>query len=342
MRAIIVRCFSATILLMMLSTTLFVRTSTGLMGPEQTLNMAEVEIDEVSLSIDVSFNGSFTDVLHCRVVLLLDLGIIVESVEVYLLPEFPSELSVVLSEYHFVLTPEGSVKEFTANVTVAPGTSSSADPQVVIGGTATAQPRGTKGGIIEDTAGVTVLPFYTAEISFKEPKVSISTGNTGKAELTVENRGNADEYYLLRCENAAELSGDGVSVTITETRVFLNEAGETDIEVEVKVDKSTHRGAYIVRIGVWSEKNGQENMEDSKAVLTVEVSSEYVGGIEEFLSKEPYYLYIALAIGLVIVAAAIWGILKLREHLAWRRTLSRIRKRGLEAREERDPPENGP
>ena len=93
-------------------------------GPEQVLNMVEITIEETSIPIDTSFNGSFEGKLHCSATLILNFGILVDSVDVFLSVDFPGEISVTLTDYEFTLSPDVSYYEFEANVSVNPGTSS--------------------------------------------------------------------------------------------------------------------------------------------------------------------------------------------------------------------------
>ena len=93
-------------------------------GPQQTVDMVRMEIDEDAVSVDISFNGSFMSEISCRAVLIFDLGLAIEYVDLYIEPQFPDYVSVVLEDYEVRLTSEEPVYEFTANISVvAPGVS---------------------------------------------------------------------------------------------------------------------------------------------------------------------------------------------------------------------------
>ncbi len=293
----------------------------GPTGPQQALNFVEVEIEEETISIDISFNGSFEGMLHCTATLLLNLGIVVESVDVFLEVDFPPEISVSLTDYEFTLTPENPTMDFTANVTVQPETSSSLTPLITIDGTANAQPTGTKGGIAEDSASVRVLPYYTAEISFRESAGSIQKGRSKTFTLLIENRGNAAETYVLNWANKAELNGKEISLEFEEKNIFLEEGGKKEIDITVKTGDKTTRGSYIIRIEVWSEIKGPENVEESRAAIVVDVSEPYIGSIQGFFSRSPYMIYLTAAAVLIVIILLVYFMLRWRAKRAWKRRL---------------------
>ncbi len=301
---------------------------------EQALNFVSVEIEETAISIDISFNGSFEGELHCSATLLLNLGIFVESVDVFLDVNFPPEISIALTDYEFTLTPEDPTFQFLANVTVNPGTSSSERPVITIDGTANAQPSGTKGGIAEDSATVIVLPFYTAEIAFKEGSGSIERTKSKTFQLLIENRGNAGETYILNWANRDELKGKDISIDFEEKDVFLQEGEKKEIDVTIKTGDRTTRGSYIVRIEVWSEINGPDSKEESNAVIVVDVSDPYLGTIQGFFSKSPYMIYLTGAAVLIAIVLLVYFLLRWRAKRAWRRRLREYQLYGEEEGQE--------
>ncbi|MBN1539929.1 MAG: hypothetical protein JW939_07275 [Candidatus Thermoplasmatota archaeon] len=292
-------------------------------GPEQTIDMVEMEIDEDRISIDVSFNGSFTGQIHCRATLLLDLGILIEYVDLYIEPSFDDHISVVLEEYEARLTPEDPVYEFTANISVDPGTSSTLNPIVTMDGTVKTN-RGTTGSVLEDSASVRILPYYSSNIYFIDPTGEMDTGSTETFSLTMENTGNSAENFILHVTNSEFLASNDIEVTFEEARVYLEEGGRKQIDVKVKVGDRATRGSYLVKISAWSEKNGGMTEEDTPATLTLNVDEAYILFIEAFI-KDPVYLWIGLALLVVILAFLFWVGLKVREHLLWKRTLRRLR-----------------
>jgi hypothetical protein len=289
--------------------------------PQQTINLVQVDIVEESIPVDISFNGSFEGKLHCSATLLLNLGLIVESVDVFLDVEYPPEITVALTDYDFTLTPQNPTFEFTANVTVLPETSSTKRPEIIIDGTANAQPTGTKGGIAEDSSSVVVLPFYTAEISFKDGSGTIQKGRSGTFPLVIENRGNAAETYVLNWANKQELNGKDISVEFEEKSISINEGEKKEMDVKVETGDDTTRGSYLIRIEVWSERNGPDSKEESNAVIVVDVSDPYIGSIQGFFSRSPYMIYISAALLIILIIIGVYLLLRLRARRAWKRRL---------------------
>ncbi len=309
-------------LILLISMVGMAHSSSSTDAPEQTVNMVEVTIEETSIPIDISFNGSFEGKLHCSARLLLNLGLFAESVDVFLDPTFPDEISVSLDDYDFTLTQEDPVFEFTANVTVHPGTSSTQVPTIVIDGTTTAQPTGTKGGIVEDSATVNILPFYTAEISFSSSSGEIHKGDSKEFTLIVENRGNAGETYILNWANEDELRNKDIKVEFDEANVQIPEGSRKEVKVKIWTGDRTTRGSYLIRIEVWSERNGRGNIEESNAVITIDVSDLYLDGIQKFFGASPYVIYVTGAVILIGIAFVVYFSLRVRANRAWKKRLT--------------------
>lgn len=297
-------------------------------GPEQAIDMVRIEIDEESVSVDISFNGTFMSEVHCRAILIFDLGLAIEYVDLFIEPQYPEYISVELEDYEIRLTSEDPVYEFTANISVDSGTSSTVDPTVTLGGTARTD-RGTDGGVETDIVSVRVLPHYSATIFFGVPTGTMDTGSSKTFILTIQNTGNSEEYFILKVMETEFLGGKGIEVTFEESRVDVEEGGEREIEVKLSVSGDTDRGSYLIKISVWSEKNGQPTELDNTATLTLNVDRAYIDFIEGFI-KDPIYLWIGLGLLILIIILAVWGVIKLREHLLWKRTLSNIRNTSLE------------
>jgi hypothetical protein len=297
-------------------------------GPQQNVDMVRMEIDEEAVSVDISFNGSFMSEVHCRAILIFDLGLAIDYVDLYFEPKFPDYISVELDKYQVRLTSEDPIYEFTANISVAAGTSSTVNPTVTLDGTARTD-RGTDGGVVTDSISVRVLPHYSATVFFGVPTGSMDTGSSKTFILTIENTGNSGEHFILNVMETEFLSGKGIEVTFEESRVYVEEDGEREIEVKVSVSGNSDRGSYLIKISVWSERNGKPTELDNTATLTLNVDEAYINFIEGFI-KDPIYLWVGLGILVVAVALSFWGILKLREHLLWKRTLNNIRNTSLE------------
>jgi len=319
--------------------TVFAGASSGMEAPEQTVDLVVMEIQENSIPIDISFNGSSEGKLHCTATLIYDLGILIDYVDLHIEPEYPEYISVVLDDYDIRLTPDDPVYEFTANISVDPKTSSTLNPSVVMGGTAETN-RGTDGTVQTDSAEVDILPYYSATIFFPNPTGRMDTGSSETFVLTIQNTGNAGEHYILAVTNSEFLSSKGIEVEFPESRFYVDENGEENIDVKVKVDSGTDRGSYIVQIAVWSERNGHPTEEDTEASLTLNVDKAYIDVIERFI-KDPIYLWVGLGILLLLIGLGVWGLFKLREHLLWKRTLRNIRNTQVDEQDGLDVPAIG-
>jgi hypothetical protein len=183
---------------------------------------------------------------------------------------------------------------------------------------------GNDGGVETDTALINILPYYSATIFFGVPTGKLDAGSSKTFVMTIQNTGNSGENFVLSVTNAEFLSSKGIEVTFPESKVYIDEGGEKEIDVKVSVSGDADRGSYIVKIAVWSERNGHSTEQDNPATLTLNVEEGYfkfIGWI-----RDPIVLWIGLGVLIVLLALGIWGITKLREHLLWKRTLDNIRK----------------
>ncbi|MBN1538934.1 MAG: hypothetical protein JW939_02230 [Candidatus Thermoplasmatota archaeon] len=293
-------------------------------APEQIMDLVMMEIDEERIAVDISFNATSTGQMHCRATLMYDIGLFIEYVDLHIELEFPPEhVSVVLEEYDVRLTPSSPVYDFIANITVLPKTSASLNPSVVLGGTARTD-RGAEGEVREDHCEIDVLPYYSVTIFFPDPTGDMDIGSSKTFPLTMQNTGNSGEHFILAVKNRDFLAEKGLEVTFSEPRVYIDEGGVKETDMKVRVDGGSERGAYLIEVYVWSEHNGQPTEEDNEASLTLNVDRPYIDLVEE-LVKAPIYLWVGLGILVVIIILVIWGFLKLREHILWRRTLNNIR-----------------
>jgi hypothetical protein len=317
---------TASLLAFLIPVPIYAEASTD--GPQQAIDMVSMEIDEEIVSVDISFNGSFMSVVHCRAILIFDLGIAIEYVDLFIEPAYPEYVSVVLDDYEVRLTSEDPVYEFKANISVDAGTAADLNPVVTLDGTARTD-RGTTGGVVPDTVAVDVLPYYSATIFFGVPTGSMDTGSSKTFIMTLQNTGNSGEHFILSVMETELLASRGIEVTFPESRVYVEMGGEEEVDVKVSVSGSADRGSYIIKISVWSERNGRPTEVDNTATLTLNVDEAYIDFIEGFI-KDPIYLWIGLGLFIILIVAAVWGIIKLREHLLWKRTLDNIRRSEVE------------
>ncbi len=300
------------------------------------LNMVELDIAQESISFDVSFNGSCSGTFHCTASLLLNLGVLTDSVDVVLIVEQSEHMSVALSEYNFTLTQEDPTRDFLAEVTLLHGTSSSLQPVLTIGGSAISQPTGTKGAVVEDSAYVDVLPFYGAEISFVESYGKVDQGGSSTFSLNIRNTGNSDEKFIFVLVNNDDLRSRGITVSMEDGSITLAEGGSKEVPVKITADRDARRGGVTVYVEVYSENNGAGSREDSKGILTLTVENAGLGAILGFFSS-PVYLWGSLILLIVVLGGFVYGGLKLREHLRWNRAVRRMKVQPLEGEDPLEP-----
>ncbi len=292
-------------------------------SPDQIVDIVLIEIREESISIDVSVDGNATGILHWTATLTLQIGIIVESVTVHMTPDHSTDVSVGLSIYDFSLTPSDPVMVGTANITAAPGTSTSASPIIVLGATAKVQPRGTNAGVTDDSAEIVILPFFSAEAHFSETVVNMKVGERRTFVLEIENRGNSAGDFKVAVVNSQELMDKGVEVSISEQTVNIGEGSKRKVDIIIKVKDGAKVGGHSLQVKVTPSEVRSGNVEGS-ALLTLDVREAYMSTVQDLLS-EPFYLLATFALVMIFLGLAVFLGLKLRTHLAWRRTLKRIR-----------------
>ncbi len=298
--------------------------------------MVKLEIAQDALSFDVSFNGSCSGTFHCTATLLLNLGIITDSVDVVLLVEPSEHMSVALSEYNFTLTQEDPTREFVAEVTLLHGTSSSLHPVLTIMGSAISQPTGTKGEVVEASANVDVLPFYGAEISFVEGYGKVDQGGSSTFALNIRNTGNSDEKFIFVLTNEDELRSRGITVSMEDGSITLPEGGSKEVPVKITADRDAGRGGVTVYVEVYSENNGAGSREASKGILTLTVENSGLGAILGFFSS-PVYLWGSMILFIIALGGLVYGGLKLREHQRWNRAVQRMKVQPLEGEDPLEP-----
>ncbi|MEA3559046.1 MAG: hypothetical protein U9R75_07325 [Candidatus Thermoplasmatota archaeon] len=292
-------------------------------APRQTVDLVEIRIDTDQVSIDIGFNGTNNAVITCTLVLLADLGILVEYVDVYLEPVIPASVSLVLDTYEIRLTSDAPEYTLNANISVEPGTSATLNPVVGIGGSGKTN-RGQTVGVTSDSFSIDVLPYYGSNIFFSTIMGSVVSGETKTFKMNIESTSNIGEHFILEVSNSRELSDQGVHVEFEEARVFVDEGEAKVAEVEIRAGSDADRGAYVVKTRCYPESVGPSTQEQSTSSFTINVDKGYINVIEGFF-KDPIYFYITIAVILIALVLGGYGIFKLRQHLAWKRTLKRVK-----------------
>lgn len=308
---------------------LLVSEETTQAGPVQVVDLVVIEIEEDRVSVDIGFDGSKTAVLHCTATLIADLGVLYEYVDVELQKADPDRVHLVIEDSSFRLTPQDPVKEFTVNISVDPGTSSTLHPLVTIDGEARPD-FGPAQGVAEDSATIDILPYYGSimDHDLADGYINIRKGDTGSFQLTIENIGNIGEHFVLVALDSSTLSGKGISVKFEEARVFIAEGSTKNVEVEVKVSTDGERGSYQVKFECYPESVGPGTEEQTSITFQVDVKG--IGDDIEEIFDEPWKLIAALVGIVVLLILAGYGIYRLKQHLAWKRTLRRVREAGSE------------
>ncbi|MFW3145518.1 MAG: choice-of-anchor T family protein [Thermoplasmatota archaeon] len=298
--------------------------------PKQSVDIIEIEIEEEEVRLDIGFNGTNLAILHCTATLLTNLGLLIDYADVYIEPVYSDPLKVVVEDDDFRLTPEDPVHEFIVNISTIPGTSASLKPIVTIDGTARTS-RGTTTGVNDDSVNVVILPYYGSILEFATPMGSVSAGDKRTFQLVIENNGNIGEHFILKVDDPGSLVSDGISVTFKEARVYVEEGGTKNVDVEVRVDSKTDRGAYVIRVVCYPESTGPGSDQESAASLTLNVDKGFIDAFEGFF-KSPAYFWGTLIVLIIVLILAGYGIYRLKQHLEWKRTLRRIRETNLEQR----------
>ena len=294
---------------------------------DQAISVVEIEIQEEEITIDISIGKNRTSVLHCTASLTPGATLIFDSVDVNLIPTMPDYVnSVNLSKQAFTLTRSENQVDFTATVNVMEETSSSVDDVVEIGGEATLQPSGRKAGVSPDTSTIRVAPYYGGEVSFVNPASTIEQGGKKEFILLVENLGNSGDTFHLAVLDKDLLRNRGIRVKLETDTVDVAEGGTTEVKVEVEVDKEAGRGSSIVKIEIWSDNKGPSQKEESRALLTITVEERVIGFLRGTIFSDPIYMWLALFVVVVLVGIVIFLGVKLRDHLAWKRAIKRMKR----------------
>ncbi|MFO8051754.1 MAG: hypothetical protein R6V01_08670, partial [Thermoplasmatota archaeon] len=233
-------------------------------GPDQSVDLVDISIDKDRVSVDIGFNGTNNAVITLTVVLLADLGLVVEYVDVYLEPEIPQRVSLVLERYEIRLTSEEPQKQIMGNISVEPQSSATLDPVLEMKGNARTN-RGQTVGVDGDSLSIDILPYYGSNIFFSNTMGTVNKGGSKGFSLNMENTGNIGEHFILEVVNSNELSSKGISVEFEQARVYLEEGGSKVKEVKIRAGEDVERGAYVIKIRCYPETVGPSTQEESKA-----------------------------------------------------------------------------
>jgi hypothetical protein len=239
-----------------------------------------------------------------------------------MVPGHPSELGIGLSIYDFTLTPSEPTVEGTANISAAPGTPASLGAVLVLDATASVQPRGNSAGVTSDSMDVVILPYFSAEAYFSETAVTLKVGEKRTFVLNVENRGNAVGDFKVAVVDPQELAENGLEVTISEPTVGIGAGSTRKVDVVVKAKDDAKVGGHNLQVKVTPVEDRSGNVEGS-ALLAMDVREAYMSVVQDLLG-DPLYLGIGVVAAVILLGLLVFGGLKLRAHLAWRRTLRRI------------------
>ncbi|MCU0798725.1 MAG: hypothetical protein MUC62_03520 [Candidatus Thermoplasmatota archaeon] len=294
--------------------------------PQQVVDLVIIEIVEELVSMDVSVDGQPSITVHWSATLSTTLGRLVESVDVHMTPDHPSEIGVGLSIYDFTLTPAEPTLKGTANISAAPGTSASARPVLIMDATAIAQPRGNSAGVTADSLEVVILPFFSAEAYFSETAVTIKVGERRSFVLHIENRGNSAGDFSVSVGNSQEMADKGLEVSISEPTITIGEGSSRKVDIIIKVKDGAKVGGHNLQVKVTPVEAMSGNIEGS-ALIALDVREAYMSAVQDILAN-PLYLLGTFALAVIVLGLAVFLGFRLRAHLAWRRTLKRIRSSG--------------
>jgi len=301
--------------------------------PDQAINVVDIEIIQDGETVDISIGKNRTTVLDCTASLSPGVSLIFDSVDVVLITTKPDYVnSVNLSKQRFTLSRSEPEVEFIASVNVMEETSSSVNDEIEIGGEAILQPSGRKAGVTPDTAVINVAPYYGGEITFVNPSSVLKQGEKKEFTLQVINQGNTPDTFHMAVLDEDILRERGVKVSIEEETVDVVEGGTVDVKVEVEIDDDASRGSSVVKIELWSESKGPSQKEESTALLTITVEKRVIGFLRGTIFSDPIYMWLTLFVMVLFIGLLIFIGIKVRDRLAWKRAINRMKK----------PPEGGP
>jgi uncharacterized membrane protein len=170
---------------------------------------------------------------------------------------------------------------------------------------------------------VGILPYYSAEASFVETAVTLKVGERRTFVLNIENRGNAAGDFKVTITNAAELLENGMEVTVSDPTVNIGAGSSRKVDITVKARDDADVGGYNLQVTVAPMEDRSGNVEGS-ALLAIDIREAYMSAVQSILG-DPIYLAIAFIVAVVLLGLIVFGGLRLKAHLEWKRTLKRIR-----------------
>ena len=221
-----------------------------------TNSLVKVEMDQDTISLDVSPDGDGKGSFSGRVFLTYPNNPLIDYVEVTLDPEAEDYIIFQMDEFVFTLSAEQPEAFIRGNLSVGMSSSSSREGGITIGGMARIFPLGTNIQVESDTIVVEILPYYGAILYFDTPYGKMSDGEDRTFDLRVNNTGNAADTFTLRVMDQEFLRSQGVTVEIGTPSFDLEEGGSELVPIHVRT-KGTDRGNYLVQIEVISAGTGE-------------------------------------------------------------------------------------
>jgi hypothetical protein len=291
-----------------------------------------VEIDQDMVEIDVGPDGNCTAYVTGKVYLPFPNNPFVDYADVTLEQDIPDYASLQLSAYKFRLSAAEPEGRFSGNFTVTPSLSSSTIGTVRISGTAVASPSGITTDVQGDEFSVGILPYYGAQLYFRQVYGKIEKGGSDTFVLQLNNTGNSDDTFTLSLADPQYLSAKGISVEFEKTHT-VPEGGSVPVDVKVRLN-GADRGSYVIKIEAVSSGKGDGRPEDSVGLLTLTVQEKVIF----FLQGTPYGLIAVIVAALILVAAASAGISYALRRRRWKRQFQRMVDTTVEENRSLNPP----
>lgn len=210
------------------------------------------------------------------------------------------DASVSPSSFDFSQGEGSAGKAFSVTVAVPLGIPAGTEREVVVSGTATAQPGGQTSDATPATGSIVAAPYYIMNFSCSEPEKKGKPGDTLHYDLLLKNEGNAPTYYSLGTEKEHLFTEIYGSISYTRKTVELGDHREKLMGLTIKLYPDAPPGTY--QLNIWSVPHGENSSYagEAKVVnITVEVEE------AELWEKVSWYWYV---LGSLVLVSVVLGV----------------------------------
>jgi hypothetical protein len=268
---------------------------------------------------EVSFNGVVD-------VLMNDLTTVV----VTLTSEDTWDSSVV--EPSSLLFETSGQQDFSVLVRVPLGTSFSNMGVLTVSGRWMLTPGSISGSTNQAEGRIDIAQYFQFSIGCKHGILETNPGKEVQFEVDINNEGNFNDAFSVELLNEYELMSKGLELTLEATECEILEKMTETVEITVETPAGDSSiGEYYFDVKVWSEKGLEEGVVPEIITLNLKVveeteeipntqpsepdqpdipdevkeDSDWYQDLEEFASKYPLYIFLAIII--IIVLMVLFG-----------------------------------